>query len=73
MALIPVSGKHTMDCREAGFINMEWLPAFVNFRRDGYDFDARWDDKLANMRHKTIMDCFGKAPSEELKKYTDCS
>ena len=31
-------------------------------RRDGYDFDARWEDELANIRHKKIMDCF---PGEE--------
>ncbi len=56
--------------RKAGFISMEWLPAFVNYRRDGYDFDARWDDELANIRHKRIMDCFGKSPGEEVKEYT---
>ncbi len=68
--LIPVSGKHMMDCREAGFISMEWLPAFVNFRRNGYDFDAGRDDELANIRYKRIMDCFGKGSSEEVNEYT---
>ena len=41
---------------KAGFISLEWLPYFVNFRRDGYDFDARWEDGLANRREKLIMD-----------------
>lgn len=43
---------------KAGFISLEWLPYFVNFRRDGYDFDARWQDGLAGRREKKIMDFF---------------
>ena len=34
----------------AGFISREWLPDFANFRRDGYDFDARYDDGLASSK-----------------------
>lgn len=41
---------------KAGFISLEWLPYFVNFRRNGYDFDARWEDGLASRREKLIMD-----------------
>lgn len=41
---------------KAGFISPEWLPYFANCRRDGYDFDARWDDGLASRREKRIMD-----------------
>ena len=41
---------------KAGFISLEWLPCFANFRRQGYDFDARWEDGLANRREKMIMD-----------------
>lgn len=44
--------------RKAGFISLEWLPYFVNFRREGYDFDARWEDGLAPVRQKKLMDCF---------------
>ena len=40
----------------AGFISAEWLPYFANYRRDGYDFDARWEDGLAGRREKSIMD-----------------
>lgn len=42
--------------QKAGFISLEWLPFFVNYRRDGYDFDSRWEDGLANRREKKIMD-----------------
>lgn len=43
---------------KAGFISREWFPAFANYRRSGYDFDARWDDELASIRQKKIMDLF---------------
>lgn len=46
--------------RKAGFISKKWFPAFANYRRDGYDFDARWDDELASARSKKIMDLFGE-------------
>ena len=42
--------------KKAGFVSIEWLPYFANCRRDGYDFDARWEDGLANHREKKIMD-----------------
>ncbi len=42
----------------AGFISSKWLPYFVNHRRDGYDFDALWDDEKASFRQKKIMDLF---------------
>ena len=40
----------------AGFISREWLPDFANFRRDGYDFDARYDDGLASHKDKAVYD-----------------
>jgi hypothetical protein len=43
---------------KSGFVSKEWFPVLANYRRDGYDFDARWDDELANIRHKKIMDCY---------------
>ena len=49
--------------KKAGFISREWFPSFANWRRDGYDFDSRWDEGLASMRQKRIMDQF--APGEE--------
>ena len=43
---------------KAGFISIDWLPYFANYRRNGYDFDARYQDGLANRREKKIMDFF---------------
>lgn len=45
---------------KAGFISKEWLPYFVNYRRDGYDFDSLWEDGKASMRQKKIMDLFAE-------------
>ncbi|MEK3672386.1 MULTISPECIES: AlkZ-related protein [unclassified Paenibacillus] len=42
--------------KKAGFISKAWYPDFANYRRDGYDFDARYDDGLASMPSKQIMD-----------------
>ena len=44
--------------KKAGFISMKWLPTFVNYRRDGYDFDSLWEDGKASLRAKKIMDLF---------------
>ena len=33
--------------KKAGFISNRWFPDFANIRRDGYDFDARFEDGLA--------------------------
>ena len=44
--------------KKAGFVSKVWFPHFANWRRDGYDFDSRWEDELAPMRQKRIMDCF---------------
>ena len=44
--------------KKAGFISVEWLPYFANYRRDGYDFMSRWEDGLADRREKKIMDFF---------------
>ena len=50
--------------RKAGFISLEWLPVFANCRRDGYDFDALWDDEKASMKSKKIMDLFAEEFSD---------
>ena len=46
--------------KKAGFISLDWLPRFANWRRDGYDFDALWDDQKASFRQKKIMDLFSE-------------
>ncbi|MGF7145770.1 hypothetical protein HNQ56_004214 [Anaerotaenia torta] len=40
----------------AGFISRDWYPIFASYRRDGYDFDSRYEDGLASHRAKKIMD-----------------
>lgn len=40
----------------AGFISKEWFPDFANLRRDGYDFDARYEDGLAARKDKEVYD-----------------
>lgn len=60
--------------KKAGFISKQWFPYFANFRRDGYDFDALWDDEKAPIRQKKIMDFYLEENAEaeyfssELKK-----
>ena len=57
--------------KKAGFISKAWFPHFANWRRDGYDFDSRWDEELASIRQKRIMDQFtvkGQLYSFELKR-----
>ena len=57
--------------KKAGFISKAWFPHFANWRRDGYDFDSRWDEELASLRQKRIMDQFAgrdEAYSFELKR-----
>lgn len=44
--------------KKAGFVATDWIPYFANFRRDGYDFDALYDDGLAPIKNKKIMDNF---------------
>ncbi len=44
--------------KKAGFIAKEWVPAFVNYRRDGYDFDALWEDGKASARQRKIMNLY---------------
>ena len=42
--------------KKAAFISKEWFPDFANYRRDGYDFDARFDDGLASKEDKALFD-----------------
>lgn len=56
---------------KAGFVSLDWLPDFANYRRDGYDFDARFDDELASYKDKTFYDAItqhGSLLSKDLKK-----
>lgn len=55
---------------KAGFVSKKWYPVLAAYRRDGYDFDSRWDDGLATRREKLIMDVLESGesiPSFQLK------
>ncbi len=41
---------------KAMYVSGEWFSDFANFRRDGYDFDARYDDGLASFYDKEMYD-----------------
>ncbi len=54
----------------AGFISRKWYPVFAAYRRDGYDFDSRYEDGLASHRSKKVMDVlmeYEVLPSNEIK------
>ena len=60
--------------KKACYISPKWFLDFANYRRDGYDFDARFDDGLASLKDKQLYDLIdGSAPilSKELKKRGD--
>lgn len=48
---------------KAGFISAEWFLDFANYRRDGYDFDARYEDGLAKHQDKVVYDVLAEQPS----------
>lgn len=56
---------------KAGFISKECFPDFANLRRDGYDFDARYEDGLAARKDRDVYDTItehGELLSKELKR-----
>ena len=42
--------------KKAVYISKEWFPDFANYRRDGYDFDARYEDGLVYIGDKRLYD-----------------
>ncbi len=57
--------------KKACYISREWFADFANYRRDGYDFDARYDDGLAPYKDKQLYELVsGNAPvlSKTLKQ-----
>lgn len=57
--------------KKAGLVSREWYPDLANYRRDGYDFDARYEDGLASYKDKCIMDVLlrdGPTLTKDLKK-----
>lgn len=47
----------------AGFVSLELFPYLANWRRDGYDFDALWDEGKAHIRSRMVMDAFNGSSS----------
>ena len=41
---------------KAMYISPKWFPDFANYRRDGYDFDARYEDGLASFHDKELYE-----------------
>lgn len=57
--------------KKAGFVSKKWYPDLANYRRDGYDFDARYEDGLASYKCKKVMDLLtkrGSLLSNEIKE-----
>ena len=56
--------------KKAGLVSREWYPDLANYRRNGYDFDARYEDGLASYKEKCVMDVLlreGPTLSKDLK------
>jgi len=57
--------------KKAGLVSREWYPDLANYRRNGYDFDSRYEEGLASYREKRIMDVLlreGPTLSKDLKR-----
>lgn len=57
---------------KSGFVSLDWFPDFANYRRDGYDFDARCDDGLVFYKDKNLYEAVDKNGSiltPALKKF----
>jgi hypothetical protein len=59
---------------KAMYISPKWFLDFANYRRDGYDFDARYDDGLASFYDKELyelLDANAPLMSKDLKRIGD--
>ena len=71
---IAIAKKHDIlygkfFAKKAGFISKKWLPVFANYRRDGYDFDALFEDEKAPIKHKNIMkQLYPEAADTQIRK-----
>jgi hypothetical protein len=55
----------------AAFLTLDWYREFANYRRDGYDFDARCDEGLVRSKDKQVFDVLwehGSLLSKELNR-----
>ena len=42
--------------KKSAYVSLALFPDLANYRRDGYDFDARYDDGLARFQDKQLYD-----------------
>ena len=42
--------------KRSAYVSRDWFYDLANYRRDGYDFDARYDDGLARFQDKQLYD-----------------
>lgn len=57
--------------KKACYVSPEWFPDLANYRRDGYDFDARYEDGLVPFKDKQLYNLIeSNAPiiSKQLKR-----
>ena len=57
--------------KKAVYVSRDWFLDLANYRRDGYDFDARYEDGLARYQDKELYDLIDQsAPvlSKDLRK-----
>ncbi len=55
----------------AGFVSLDWFPRLANYRRNGYDFDSRWEEGLATPKCRdimTVVENTDKVMTNELKR-----
>ena len=56
---------------KTGYVSIDWFPDFANYRRDGYDFDAGYEDGLIRHEDKAVYDLIdrdGAMTARELKR-----
>ena len=58
--------------RKTGFISKRWFPVFANYRRNGYDFDALYDDGLVPFRNRKLMDAFALDEQMQGREILSC-
>lgn len=46
--------------KKAGFVSRKWFADLLNYRRDGYDFDALYDEGKAPDKDREIIDLLGE-------------
>ena len=57
LGFLPLFANEIQDFSiEEHTVPKAWFSDFANFRRDGYDFDALYDDGLANYRDKELYE-----------------